>query len=162
VVVRVVAVVGAALLGIGCRGYHDTEQSAQWTDAGRLCVVPAEDPSVGLRPTPPDDVALEPDAPLVAGVFFSAFEWCVSNLATSCSVVPGDSLVEVSSSATYDIVPEGDCGAGCEPVTATCTAGSFAAGTVTFEHGGDLLVLELPSATYPCIGETAAPDIVPQ
>jgi hypothetical protein len=152
----------AALLGIGCRGYHDPEQSAQWTNAGRLCVVPADDPSVGLRPTPPDDVALEPDAPLVAAVLFSACEACVSNLTTSCTVTPGEALVEVSSSATYDIVPEGDCGAGCEPVTATCTAGSFAAGTVTFEHGGDLLVLELPSATYPCIGEATAPELVPR
>lgn len=155
-------VVAVALLGIGCRGYHDSEEIASWTNSGRLCVVPADDPSLGLRPTPPDNVALEPNTPLVAAVLFSACESCVSHSATSCSVVPGPELVAVNSSATYHILREDECGEGCEPVSAICTAGSFQTGTVTFEHGGDLLVLELPSTTFPCIGDTTPPDLVPE
>jgi hypothetical protein len=145
---------------MGCRGYHDEEKVASWTDEGRLCVVPSSDPTLGTRPTPPDDVLLEPDTPMTAVVLFSPCEDCVEDVQASCSLSPTPDLVEINSSASYSTLREDECGAGCDPVTATCAAGSFDAGTVTFEHGGDLLVLELPSTAYPCVGEPTDPELV--
>ena len=44
----------------------------------------------------------------------------------------------------------------CEPVVATCDLGVLASGTHTFEHGGDLMVVEVPGELKPsCIGETS-------
>jgi hypothetical protein len=151
-----------ALLGLGCRGYHETAKVASWTNEGRLCVVPSADITLGTRPTPPDDVLLEPDVPLSAVVLFSSCEDCVEDVQASCTVHVTPDLIEVSSNASYGTVREDVCGAGCDAITATCAAGSFTAGTITFEHGGDLLPLELPSTSYPCVGETTAPELVPE
>lgn len=144
---------------VGCRGYHDETERATWVDEGRLCIVPADDTELGFRPTPPDDVVLEAGAPLAAVVLFSACADCVSELETGCSVRSTGELVEVTSSASHEILREDVCGAGCEAIAATCAAGTYGAGTVTFEHGGDLLPLEFPFTGYPCKGETVPPTL---
>ena len=155
-------VVWVVLLGAACRGYHKDDEVASWTDQGRLCVVPSSDPTLGTRPTPPDDVPIDPDTPMTAVVLFSPCEDCVEDVQAACGVAPTADLVEVNSNASYSTLQEDECGAGCDAVTAMCAAGTFDAGTVTFEHGVDLLVLEFPSATYPCVGEPADPELVPE
>jgi hypothetical protein len=147
------------LVAVGCRGYHDEAELASWADEGRLCIVPADDIEVGLRPTPPDDVVLEAGVALAAAVLFSTCEECVSEPETGCSVRSTGALVDVTSSASYPVPREGVCGDGCDAVAATCAAGSYTAGTVTFEHGGELLPIEIPFTGYPCVGEPVPPAI---
>jgi hypothetical protein len=144
----------------GCRGYHDEIEKATWVNEGRLCIVPADDTEVGLRPTPPDDVFLDAGVALAAVVLFSTCEECVSEPTTGCEVHAAGELVEVTSSASHEILREDVCGGGCDPVSALCGAGTYGAGTVTFEHGGDLLPMELPFTGYPCVGEPVPPTLV--
>jgi hypothetical protein len=145
---------------VGCRGYHDAPEVATWANEGRLCIVPADQTELGLRPTPPDDVVLEAGMALGAVVLFSTCEECVTELQTACLVRSTGELVEVASTAEHQVLREDVCGEGCDPIAATCAAGSYAAGSVTFEHGGDLLPIELPFTGYPCVGEPVPPTFV--
>jgi len=142
---------------VGCRGYHDEPRVATWTDEGRLCIVPADQTELGLRPTPPDDVVLDAGMALGAVVLFSTCEECVTDLETGCTVQSTGELVEVTSSASHEILRDEVCGSGCDPIAAICAAGTYGAGTVTFEHGGDLLPIELPFTGFPCKGDPVPP-----
>ncbi len=149
---------GAALwVAAGCRGYHDEPTVATWSDAGRLCIVPADQTELGLRPTPPSDVFLDAGMALGAVVLFSTCEECVTDLEAACLVRPAGDLEEVTSTASHEVLREDVCGAGCDPIAAICAAGSYGAGIVTFEHGGLRLPIELPSTGYPCVGEPVPP-----
>ena len=74
---------------------------------------------------------------------------CGDDTTASCSATrEGDVWTVLSEASSYN-----DCEP-CVPIVATCDVGVLGPGTHSFQHGGDLMVVEVPGELDPsCVGE---------
>ncbi|MBX2801052.1 MAG: hypothetical protein KTR31_25455 [Myxococcales bacterium] len=156
---RVAWIVGVALIVTGCRGALGGQTTAEWSDSGRLCIVP-EDVAVDVvSGNPPETVDYTAGDNLVAIVTFSDCESCVRANSASCEVFDGEVPQVVESQATY-IVDESLCDEPCESLFALCDVPPISGGARSYLHGGSILVVEVPSTSARfCSGEPEQPEL---
>ena len=147
------------LAGLGCRGIHTPQERATWLNTGRLCIVPGDVVPDLLEGTV-ETVSYADGAGLVAVITFSECEACPRQPFGSCQVAAGEGTWVVESEASYIIeANETNCSDDCQVLTTQCDVPPVV-GSTAFEHGGDILVVEVPSTTSSfCVGEPVAPVV---
>ena len=147
----------ACLLGLAaCDGAPGSQVA--WNNEGQLCLDAgppvATDSGTTTASTPTTttttDAGTGDSGDAVPSVTFGGCD-CGDDTEASCAATRDGDVWSVTSEATSYTGCEP-----CEPVVATCDLGVLASGTHTFEHGGDLMVVEVPGELKPsCIGETS-------
>ena len=142
---------------VACDGV--TSGDLLWSNEGQVCVAPSPTTDTTASPTTATSTG-STTAPVIVDfvdggtaqveVTFGGCD-CGETLTTkSCTATrDGERWSVVSEART----PEEGCEP-CIPIVATCDVGVLLAGSHSFEHGGDLLVVTVPSSTEtPCAGE---------
>jgi hypothetical protein len=138
---------GALLLFLAsgaCGGSSATDLT--WTSEGQLCLA-------SIDPGQTDIVA---DDPLQISVTFGGCD-CGEDVTTKLCAIErsGDSFTVTSEASSI----EDGCDP-CVPIVAVCELGPLGDGTYSVQHGGDLLIIEVPSIDDACIGETSPGEVL--
>jgi len=151
------AAMGCLVVLTSCGGVPGAE--VQWANEGELCIddapPPVSDTAVSSPTAATADTGAQGIVSFDAGdtvsltVTFGGCD-CGEETIAACSATREGNVWTVNSEATSYTGCEP-----CEPVVATCEVGVLASGSYTFEHGGDLLVVDVPGQiAEPCVGET--------
>ena len=130
----------AILAALGLMACDTTEAEAVgWVSEGQVCLREADATVTGVPESVPLDIV----------VTFGGCD-CGEDVTTQlCAVTRDGDTFTVTSEA--ESIAEG-CDP-CEPIVAFCELGVLPTGSYSLQHGGDLLVFDVPTTEATCSGE---------